>query len=169
MFYLKDLPSRERILQYSKKYAELDPDAFEACIMLLRTGSDALKAFEKYLYKYNLSQTKFLTLIILFREPEKPLNPTFIAEKLGVKKSTITGIIDGLVKDGLVERTNNDHDRRKVTIMLSESGIKMITELLPGYYDNVSMIMRNITPEILSLLTKNLKHIQENAQTILTD
>ncbi len=45
-----------------------------------------------------------------------------LADKLGVSRPSLTGVVDGLVTRGLVRRDQDDSDRRRVDIGLTDAG-----------------------------------------------
>lgn len=65
MFFLQDLPDDNTLREFAQRYPEMDASAVDACLKLLRTGSDLLAGFETMLSKHNLSQGRFLALIVL--------------------------------------------------------------------------------------------------------
>ena len=91
MFYLKDLPIDKTLGEFSRRYPNMNPSALKTCAVLLRTGSDLLTAFEKILGDHGLSQGRFLALIVMNRTPDEEINPSTLAEKVGVKRATMTG------------------------------------------------------------------------------
>ena len=158
MFYLKDLPTDRTLGEFAKRYPELDPSALKTCVVLLRTGSDLLTAFETILGKHGLSQGRFLTLIVLNRTPNEAINPSTLAEKVGVKRATMTGLLDGLEQKGMVKRLAHPEDRRKVSIRLTDTGRQVLDEMLPDYYSRIAKLMVNLTENerksLVSLLGK---------------
>ena len=158
MFYLKDLPTDRTLGEFAKRYPELDPSALKTCVVLLRTGSDLLTAFEAILGKHGLSQGRFLILIVMNRTPNKAINPSTLAEKVGVKRATMTGLLDGLERKGLVKRLAHPEDRRKVSIRLTDTGRQILDEMLPNYYSRIAKLMVNLTEKerhkLISLLGK---------------
>jgi len=158
MFYLKDLPTDRTLGEFAKRYPDLDSSALKTCVVLLRTGSDLLTAFESILGKHGLSQGRFLTLIVLNRTPNKAINPSILAEKVGVKRATMTGLLDGLERKGLVKRLAHSGDRRKVSIRLTETGRQALDEMLPDYYSRIAKLMVNLSEterqDLVSLLGK---------------
>jgi len=145
MFYLKDLPTDHTLKEIAKRYPDLDPSALKTCAALLRTGSDLLTAFETILGKHGLSLGRFLTLIVLNRTPEKAISPSTLAEKVGVKRATMTGLLDGLEQKELLKRLAHPEDRRKVSIRLTDSGQQILDEMLPDYYSRIAKLMENLT------------------------
>ena len=158
MFYLRDLPTDPTLEEFAKRYPDLDPSALKTCVVLLRTGSDLLTAFETILGKHGLSQGRFLTLIVMNRTPNKAINPSTLAEKVGVKRATMTGLLDGLERKGLVKRLAHPEDRRKVSIRLTDTGRQVLDEMLPDYYSRIAKLMVNLTENerksLVSLLGK---------------
>src|SRR5215210_3904865 len=130
MLLLRDLPKYETIRQYAKRYPEVDPRAVESFIVLLRVASDTLAAFERYLGRRGMSQGKFTVLALLNREPEKGVLPSELADRAGVTRSTITGLLDGLEREGLITREGHADDRRKAVVRLTPAGIRFLDSIL---------------------------------------
>ena len=51
-----------------------------------------------------------------------------LAERLAVRRPSITAIIDGLVARGFVERKHEEDDRRRIELKLTEDGARIIAE-----------------------------------------
>ena len=158
MFYLKDLPTDKTLGEFAERYPNMNPSALKTCAELMRTGSDLLTAFETILGKHGLSQGRFLSLIVMNRTPDEEINPSTLAEKVGVKRATMTGLLDGLEKDGLVERLAHPEDRRKISVRLTAKGRRVLEDMLPDYYRHIAKLMTNLTEkdrlELMSLLGK---------------
>ena len=134
MFFLKDLPTDRNIHDFAERYPNMNPSALKTCAGLMRTGSDLLAVFEAFLNNSGLSQGRFLTLIVMNRTPDEAINPSTLADKLGVTRATMTGLLDGLRKDGLIARRVYSEDRRKVDLLLTDAGRRMLDDILPQYY-----------------------------------
>ena len=83
MFYLKDLPTDTSLQEFSRLYPNMNPSAIKSCADLLRTGSELLTTFETILGRHNLSQGRFLTLIVMNRDPDvadSPSNSDFVSK-----------------------------------------------------------------------------------------
>ncbi len=158
MFYLKDLPTDTTLPEFSRRYPNMNPSAIKACAALLRTGSELLTAFEAILGHHGLSQGRFLTLIVMNRNPDEAASPSSLAEKVGVKRATMTGLLDRLERDDLIERRAHQQDRRKIGVRLTPKGRQVLAEMLPDYYRRVAKIMANLTEkdrlELMTLLGK---------------
>jgi len=51
-----------------------------------------------------------------------------LAERLAVRPPSITAIIDGLVTRGLVDRRQEDTDRRRVALRITDEGARVVAE-----------------------------------------
>lgn len=166
MFQLKECSEIEAHQNFAQKYKEYTHSKFIPCVYLLKAGSEALRAFEKFLSKYNFSQAKFLILMILMRNPKKSLIPTEIARIMGVKKPTITGVIDGLLRENLVTREQDESDRRKIMIKISKKGIEQIEKILPEYFTHMNKIMDNFDEFQLNSMKDLLINVLSNTEKL---
>jgi len=167
MFFLRDLPTEKFLRDLARRYPDLDPTALLACIVLLRTGSDLLAGLQKILARHGLSQGGFLTLIVLNRDPEEELTPSSLAHKVGVTRATMTGLLDTLAKDGLVERVQHDGDRRRVVVRLTAGGRKRLDGILPGYYRQVTRMMAGVGPKERKTLIGILEKVSSGLPSLL--
>ena len=147
MFYLRDLPDDKTLRVFAKRYPDMDPSAVRAAIALCRTGSDLLTGFETLLSRYGLSQGRFLTLMVLNRTPDDTVNPSQLAERVGVTRATMTGLLDGLYGDALITREANDEDRRRLSVQLTAKGRQMLESILPDYYRRNARLMKALTED----------------------
>ena len=67
-FSLRDLPQRDILDKYSKRFPNLKKEAVEGCIALLRTASDISKIFERNFAVHGLSEGRFTILMLLYRQ-----------------------------------------------------------------------------------------------------
>ena len=141
MLLLKELPTSKSLEKFVKRYPDADIAAISDFVNLLRASSDISTALDKLLAKHELLQGRWWVLVLLMRQDDLTSTPTDLAEKAGVTKATMTGFIDGLVREGLVTRITDDVDRRKLLIKLTDAGQQKLDMVLPDYYKKVSALM----------------------------
>jgi DNA-binding MarR family transcriptional regulator len=144
MFLLREHPNQECLAQLMVRYPQIEPDAMLAVMQFIRTGADVSECFERFLNKHGLSQGRFAILMYLNRQPDTPVNQTHLAEAYGVTKATVTGLIDGLERDGLVERLADPTDRRASLVRLTAASRKFLDEFLPAHFSGVSELMAGL-------------------------
>lgn len=60
---------------------------------------------------------------------DKALSMKVLAQRVGVTEKTITGVVDRLERDGLVQRVREPSDRRVVLVELTKEGQRTYREL----------------------------------------
>lgn len=110
---------------------------------------------------------------ILILGREKEMMPSSLAKFLNLKKSSVTSIIDSLEKDGLVKRTSDPMDRRKIWISLTSSGYrymdvlegcveKFVNVMLEGLEDDEIEEMLQSMRSVVNLERKISKYVSDN-------
>ena len=166
MFYLLDQPTEEEFQNLASRYKEMEPSSVKAAVTLLKTGSDVLTGFEKMLKKYGISQGRFLILVVMNRQPDQSTTPSILAEKIGVTRPTMTGLITGLVKDGFIRRYSHNNDRRKQYLRLTESGRALLEKLLPDYWSRIYRLMNGLNVREEEDLTRLLKKVADHVSEL---
>lgn len=72
------------------------------------------------LTQFGVTSSQGYTLLALPRQGHLSMNE--LSEAMGVANSTMTRMVDQLVRKGLVQRRPDDEDRRMVQVRLSEQG-----------------------------------------------
>jgi DNA-binding MarR family transcriptional regulator len=73
---------------------------------------------------------QFRTLAFLSRHPGSSLSAA--AEFIGLTLPTMSVLVDGLVQRGLIDRTPDRHDRRRVLLTLTPAGEQQHKQALDG-------------------------------------
>jgi DNA-binding MarR family transcriptional regulator len=82
-----------------------------------------------------------------------------IAQHLGIGEPTASHLVDRLVQAGLVERTEDPEDRRRMRVRLAPAGEDLIEKLL-GWEDLLGGWLYKLPKEDLSCLRQGLHAIQ---------
>jgi MarR family transcriptional regulator, organic hydroperoxide resistance regulator len=79
-----------------------------------------------------------------------------LATALKVTPSNLTGVIDRLVEQGLVSRTENPEDRRQMMLKATEKGEGLVSELRERRISYLSRTLADLSKEELSTIAKGL-------------
>ncbi len=80
-----------------------------------------------------------------------------LADALGVTPPNITGIIDRLVEQGLVSRTENTEDRRIMLLQMTEKGQELIHKLHENRFQKMNSLMINMSEDEIKAMLTGLK------------
>jgi long-chain acyl-CoA synthetase len=83
------------------------------------------KRVEVALAKMDLTLPQYRVLGIL---AEGSAAASGLADRLAVRPPSITAVIDGLVARGLVDRKQEDSDRRRIALRLTDEGVRIVAE-----------------------------------------
>jgi len=144
MLELKDLPTTGVLHKFAERYPDADITAVSSFLHLMRVATDLSIALDTCLSKHGLLQGRWWVLILLMREESQTSTPSVLADKAGVTRATMTGLIDGLEQGGLVERVFTKSDRRSVLIHLTEAGQEKLDAVMPDYYQRLRLCMQGI-------------------------
>ena len=171
LLMLKELPRYENLLEAAREFPDLDPSATEVFLHLLRTGDEAFRVVEAHLAQHDITQGGFSVLMALWgccqREGlHSKLSPAALAERTGVTRATMTGLVDTLERDGLVRRAPDTADRRMMTVELTPRGEKRLMKILPNHFRQMAWLMTPLSESerktLVRLLTKLLLRAAEN-------
>lgn len=147
MLQLRDLPTTAVLSKFADRYPEADISAISSFLFLLRVATDLSLALDACLSKHGLLQGRWWVLILLMREENTLSTPSMLADKAGVTRATMTGLIDGLAQSNLVERIFDKDDRRSIQIKLTPSGQAKLDDVMPDYYRRLRLCMQGLNEE----------------------
>lgn len=144
MLQLRDLPTPEVLKKFAERYPDADVTAIASFLNLLRVATELSLALDACLSKHDLLQGRWWVLILLMREESLSSTPSLLAEKTGVTRATMTGLIDSLEQGGLVVRVFDKADRRSVIVKLTEAGQAKLDVVMPDYYRRLRQCMQGL-------------------------
>ena len=159
----KYYPKGDVLRKAAERYPGIDPEATEIILSIKQIASGEECATQQALEPYGLSEGRFYVLAHLFSEEivgHKDPSPSEIAESLGVTRATITGLLDGLERDGFLERHHDSSDRRALTIHMTGKGRGFLERFIPEQCCHVKAKISRLTLEEKQTLIALLAKIQ---------
>lgn len=99
-----------------------------------------------------LSRARLSALsVVVFRGP---LTLGDLAAAEGVRSATMSGIVNGLERDGLVRRRPHGRDRRAVNIESTAAGRRLLDRARTVRIDRVAARLRDLSAEELEVLAR---------------
>ncbi len=108
---------------------------------------------------FGFTSSRIYTLLAFCRKEVMKMRE--LSEEMSLKTSTMTRMIDNLVKEGLVERMNDPNDRRLVIVSLTIEG-KILANNIKEYKEkSLNSILDNIEKEGKVEMVSSLKILLE--------
>ena len=123
-------------------------------LRLTRTIESALR--ENLRTEFAATLPRFDVMAALHRFPDG-LILSELSRYLMVSNGNVTGIVNRLVADGLVERTLRDGDRRTSVVRLTGRGVESFESMASAHEEWVNEIFSGIAPGEAERLSARLK------------
>ena len=105
--------------------------------------------------KLDLTMPQMKVLMILSSRGEATVGT--LAETMGASLSNMTGILDRLVTQELVERVPSVSDRRSILIRLTDNAKKIFHQLNQSGFERFNIIIENLTLEDREIVERGLQ------------
>ncbi len=116
---------------------------------------------ERLKAQFNATLPRFDVMAALYRTPDGMLMSE-ISRFLMVSNGNVTGIVDRLVSDGLVVRSQRDGDRRTSFINLTRKGRALFAAMAAAHEGWVDELLGNISARDAAQLAAKLKSFRSN-------
>lgn len=143
--------------------ARVPDDGSAALVMtVLSTARMIDQACARMLSPHGLSEGRFAALLAV--EAQDGASPSAIADSLGVTRATVTGLLEGLERSGLVTRAVDAADRRSHTVSLTSAGVALVAELIPVYSNWLGYLAAGVAGrvEVVDALTQVQANLRES-------
>ncbi|WP_348980959.1 MarR family transcriptional regulator [Desulfosporosinus sp. BG] len=121
-----------------------------------------------HLFKQNMSKmfegigmTAPQSMVIGILSKEKTLKITELSSKLCLSNSTVSGIIDRLEKQGMVERKRSEQDKRVVYVSISSDFMERHKNFHKRLEESIENTMNKGTPEELDKIFEGLDALRK--------
>ena len=111
---------------------------------------------------YQLTPVQIVIIKYLVKNKNNIVYQKDIGKKLGLRKSTISGILSTMIKNGIITRTESTTDLRSKEIRLSDKGLELDKKIKKKAIEFENLLQNNIDPKDLEIFYKVTNQIQKN-------
>jgi DNA-binding MarR family transcriptional regulator len=157
----KRIPKEEAIYKFAARYPDVKPKSLEAFLKVMWVTAQIDRALETHFSQWNLSRGRFMLIMTLYKDfcgcdlgipvvdgaSKTPgvMSPSELALNLDVTRGNMTGLLDGLEREGWILRGSHPEDRRGLLIRLTEDGLKRIEDILPTHYRRMNILLSGLS------------------------
>jgi len=130
----------------------------KAVLNIIFTGAWLSENFNQFLKPFGVSSPQFNVLRILRGQKGNPIPLYSIRERMVHHSSNATRLVDKLLLKGLVQREQNESNRRKIELTITQKGLKLLDEIEEnhrGYRQKLhDMLNKNEAESLSDILDK---------------
>lgn len=141
MLSVRDIPTVTELRRLKKLLPAIPPELANVAIRLASTTNRLFERLDGHLAREGMSLARAALMLQLIRYRATGLTPSELADKIGVTRATITGLLDRLAREGLVQRAAHPTDRRSHVVHLTEEGLRKLATILPEHVDRIRIVM----------------------------
>lgn len=155
----------------ARLYAEAldwaDEGGIRASLAVNTAYNSQLAALTRLYASIGISRTvgRHALIRLLYFAPEKRLTQFEVASEMQVTSSNVTFLVDGLEKEGLVQRQPHPSDRRTVYVQLTEEGDRFGDLIVPSMARFMARMLEGFSAEEKATFGELLERFQRNAES----
>lgn len=109
---------------------------------------------------HKISPEEWALLLILWSKA--PQTPSALSNATIKDRTTVTRLVDGLVRKGIAQRQESTEDRRRSDISLTDYGVGLRSELVPFAMEIIADATAGVSREDLETTIKTLRAFATN-------
>lgn len=109
---------------------------------------------------FDVSSEEWAILLILWNKG--PQTPSALADATIRDRTTVTRLLDGMVKKRLVKRDPDPNDRRKMRVQVSDLGVSLKGGMVAVAQDLIAQTLDGISSEDAEITTRTLRRMSLN-------
>ena len=105
-------------------YPQLELDR-QLCFALYTASRAVVRAYAPLLEDAGLTYPQYVTLLVLWEDPDRPRSIGELGERLHLDSGTLTPLLKRLASVGYVTRSRDAEDERRVLVTLTADGLAL--------------------------------------------
>lgn len=144
-----------------RRFAGPDLPALEAVFALRRTAQQVDNAITEWMADSAGSPARFQILAMLWASDAGGVPHRDIVKALGVTRATVSGLMAGLERDGLVQSFIDRDDRRNLIAVLTSKGRAVLDKAIDANSVSLRGALATFSADELAALTALLLRLRE--------
>jgi DNA-binding MarR family transcriptional regulator len=134
-------------------------------LLMLWLGDNILDTVDLDLAPFGITESKFdLLLLLTLHEGRELVTPSSLADRLGIRRASVTALLDWLEKRNWIVREPSDLDRRMIHVKITSEGRQLVDRVLPAFWSTCSSIIIEMEPEERKVLEKLLVKLNDGIE-----
>jgi MarR family transcriptional regulator, transcriptional regulator for hemolysin len=134
----------------------------ELGLLLSRTYLSLKRETSRMLQQFELTPEQFSLIAELDKQDD--ITQKELADITEREQTTVTKIVDKLVKKGLVNRRHDSHDRRAIRLLITDAGRQLVSEIIPKIDEIETNAYQGFHQEDIKTLHTLIRKLHQNLQ-----
>ncbi|KDR94791.1 MarR family transcriptional regulator, 2-MHQ and catechol-resistance regulon repressor [Peptoclostridium litorale DSM 5388] len=156
--------NKKGLSDFLEAYNFIEDISGKNIVNIIKTTEIIRHVYDELFSKYGISEPKFRVLLILSIE-EDGMALCDIGKRMLVTRANMTGLVDRMVKEGLVEKKVNPEDKRSIKAYLTPKGIDLFESVKDKHIEFSEKMTRSLSEEE----KKQLSHLLQKLQRGIVD
>ncbi|WP_152396004.1 MarR family winged helix-turn-helix transcriptional regulator [Paenibacillus guangzhouensis] len=137
-------------------------------LLMMWLGDHILDAMDLDLAPFGITESKLdLLLLLTLHENRERVTPSALADRLGIRRASVTTMLDWLEKRNWVLREPSAGDGRMLHVKITAEGRALIDQVLPIFWAACASFMADLEPEEQRVLEKILLKLNRSMENRL--
>jgi len=154
-------PKHGALLDEARRRGHANVAQLHLCFQLLSLSSTIDGDCATRLAPHGLSEGRFIVLFLL-HGAGGTLPPHELAERAGVTRATISGLLDGLQREGLLQRRSDAEDGRRLQIVLTAQGKRLAGTLFEQHTQWIGGLFNGLDTDEQQQLSRLLHKVWQH-------
>lgn len=157
----------EPYLELMKRTADQREErhAIHMGLLMLWLGDHILDVVDMDLSPFGITESKLdMLLLLTLHEGRELITPSAIADRLGIRRASVTAMLDWLEKRGWISREQSDKDRRMIHVAITPEGRAMVERVLPAFWSTCASLLDGLDAEERRVFEKGLRKLHRTME-----
>ena len=150
----------DRLRESSKRYGKLSSSTAETFLEFIYTIESMSAYLSHKTRAKGLTRAGLSVLTILRSSEGKGCQHNQISRLLLVSRANVTGVVNSLIKQGLVERVYDEKDRRVCIARITKKGEALLDSFLPDYHAVIESIFSGLSIEDKKIFNRLMEKLR---------
>jgi len=147
---------------------ETDRQSASLGLLMMWLGDNILDAMDLDLAPFGITESKLdLLLLLTLHENRERVTPSSLADRLGIRRASVTTMLDWLEKRNWVVREPSAGDGRMLHVKITAEGRALVNQVMPTFWTTCSSFMTDLEPEEQRVLEKILMKLNRTMENRL--
>jgi DNA-binding MarR family transcriptional regulator len=147
---------------------EVDPQAVLVAVRLISAGARVGRAAEVHFARFGLSTGRYRLLADL-EDHGGEKSPSRLAADLDVSRATVTGLLDGLEREGLIARRPSVEDGRGTVAVLTARGAQLLRDMASEHFGRLEAMVGGLSVEERAVFLDLLARVVRGSAALAAD